>query len=73
MRRVESNPKLCLRIDLEQSSLDAGDLHLKFEMPEGVRRRFVEGSWDSTTELLAQRAQIDETARRLPYVGGFRA
>ena len=50
---------------------DAGSLHVDFEMAEGIRKRFLEGSWDSATELLANRAAIANTAKNLPYLNGF--
>lgn len=71
MAAVEADPKLQLRINFERCTLDAGPHHLTFEMPAGIRQRFLEGSWDSTTELLANQAKIHETAAQLPYMNGF--
>jgi 3-isopropylmalate/(R)-2-methylmalate dehydratase small subunit len=73
MAAVEADPTLLVRIDFERSTLDAGALHTSFEMPAGVRQRFLEGSWDSATELLANRAAIGVTAKNLPYMNGFEA
>lgn len=71
MAAVEADPKLHLRINFEQCTLDAGPHHSRFEMAAGIRQRFLEGSWDSTAELLANRAAILATAQKLPYLNGF--
>lgn len=71
MVAVEADPKLKIRIDFERSTIEAGPNQIKFEMPAGIRQRFLEGSWDSTAELLANQAQVEATARRLPYMNGF--
>ncbi len=71
MDRCESDPALRFVVDLEKSRLLVGDEVTGFDMPEGVRKRFVEGSWDSTTELLGNQDSIEQTRRRLPYMDGF--
>jgi 3-isopropylmalate/(R)-2-methylmalate dehydratase small subunit len=71
MAAVEADPSLVVRIFLERSILEAGKVQVKFDMPAGVRQRFLEGSWDSTAELLANLPHIQAAAARLPYVSGF--
>jgi 3-isopropylmalate/(R)-2-methylmalate dehydratase small subunit len=73
MAAVEADPSLEFRINFEKSTIDAGSHHFEFEMPAGIRQRFLEGSWDSATELLANRAAITATAKNLPYLNGFEA
>jgi 3-isopropylmalate/(R)-2-methylmalate dehydratase small subunit len=73
MAAVEADPKLSVRINFERSTIDAGALHFGFEMPAGIRQRFLEGSWDSATELLANRSAIEAAAKNLPYLNGFQA
>jgi len=73
MAAVEANPALPIRINFETSSIDAGGRLIPFEMAAGIRQRFLEGSWDSATELLANRPAIAETAKKLPYLNGFGA
>lgn len=72
MAMVEQSPDTEVRVDLVQRSVSAGPRSFRFEMPDGVRRAFVEGRWDSTTELMAAVAQIRVTAQRIPYFGGFK-
>jgi 3-isopropylmalate/(R)-2-methylmalate dehydratase small subunit len=71
MDAVERQPALMLHINFERCTITAGPSVISFEMPSGVRQRFLEGSWDSTTELLANQALIRATAEKLPYVRGF--
>ena len=73
MAAVEADPTLSVRINFERSTIDAGALHFGFEMAAGIRQRFLEGSWDSATELLANRPAIEVTAKNLPYLNGFSA
>jgi 3-isopropylmalate/(R)-2-methylmalate dehydratase small subunit len=73
MAAVESDPSLEFRINFEHSTIDAGANHFGFDMPAGIRQRFLEGSWDSATELLGNRAAITRTAKGLPYLNGFEA
>jgi 3-isopropylmalate/(R)-2-methylmalate dehydratase small subunit len=73
MAAVEANPRLDIRINFQNCSVDVGDQRLAFEMAAGIRQRFLEGSWDSATELLANRDRIGQTAENLPYMSGFEA
>ena len=73
MAAVEADPTAVVRINFERSTIDAGALHFGFEMAAGIRQRFLEGSWDSATELLANRPAIDVTAKNLPYLNNFQA
>lgn len=71
MQIAEANPSLEFVVDLEHSRLVAGDVTILFEMPEGIRQRFLTGSWDSTGELLGNLDSINRTAAQLPYLSGF--
>ncbi|MEY2934238.1 MAG: 3-isopropylmalate dehydratase small subunit [Pseudomonadota bacterium] len=71
MAAVEADPSLVVRIHLDRSVLEAGKVQVKFEMASGVRQRFLEGSWDSTAELMANLPEIQATVARLPYANGF--
>jgi len=71
MRAVEKNPDVDVCIDLEAKEVRSGDLRFTFQMPEGARKAFLEGRWDSTTELLAGKDQVEKTIAGLPYFAGF--
>jgi hypothetical protein len=40
-------------------------------MPGPALEAFLAGSWDATGLLLADPADVDAVARRLPYITGF--
>jgi len=71
MAATEQDPSLVFRINFEQCTVDAGPHHATFDMPAGIRQRFLEGSWDSTAELLANEAKVSQTAAGLSYLTGF--
>ncbi|MEN9579851.1 MAG: hypothetical protein RJA70_2860 [Pseudomonadota bacterium] len=73
MRAVEGDPQLRLSVDLENKTITCGELKFGFEMPEGARKSFIEGRWDTTGELLAGRDQIRQTAQNLAYFSGYSA
>jgi 3-isopropylmalate/(R)-2-methylmalate dehydratase small subunit len=73
MAAVEADPTLVLSINFETSTIQAGSRLIPFEMTAGIRQRFLEGSWDSATELIANRSAITATAQNLPYLNGFDA
>lgn len=73
MSRVEAEPTTEITADIENRIIRCGDDSFPFEMPDGVRNAFIEGRWDSTTELLSATEAIRETASKLPYLQGFSA
>jgi 3-isopropylmalate/(R)-2-methylmalate dehydratase small subunit len=71
MKMVEQDPKTSVSVDVQNKRLTVGELSLPFEMGDGVRQQFLDGRWDTTAELLANKAPILETAKKLPYLGGW--
>ena len=72
MQLVESNPQLVVTLDLESKTLFyETEKSISVEMPETSRRAFLEGSWDSTSTLLANLEKVKRTAAKLPYMTGF--
>jgi 3-isopropylmalate/(R)-2-methylmalate dehydratase small subunit len=71
MALVEQNPALELRVDLTERKVWAGTESVSFQMPDGPRQAFLEGTWDPTFELLQGKAEIEATAARLPYINGY--
>jgi len=72
MSRCEAEPGLEFVLDLPARRVTAGDVSFPIAMPDGAHRQLVEGSWDSTGELLAARDDIERTAKALPYFSGWR-
>jgi 3-isopropylmalate/(R)-2-methylmalate dehydratase small subunit len=70
---VEADPATVLRVDLASMTISAGTVSVPCHMPDGPRRQFLEGRWDSTAELLTGRELIGATAARLPYLNAFDA
>lgn len=71
MSAVEANPGAELSVDLQSRTVSVGTLSVPFEMADGVRSSFLEGRWDTTAELLANKDAILATAKRVPYMNGF--
>src|SRR5262249_55880534 len=72
MSRCEAEPGLEGVLDLPPRRIPAGAASFSISMPDGAHRQLVEGSWDSTGELLAPRDDIARTAKALPYFSGWR-
>ncbi len=68
---VAADPQQELRLNLETMTLHFQERAIPVQMPEGVRRQFLEGTWNSTLLLLGAGSEIERTAERLPYVTGF--
>ena len=72
---VEAEPSGRIEIDLSAERLkfsgSAGEKEYHFHISASYRSALIAGSWDSTAVLLAHRAEIRETAARLPYMQGF--
>jgi len=71
MAAVEADPGSPLRISLQDRSITAAGKSHAFEMPEGVRQRFLTGRWDSTAELLEAADQVKARAKAIGYFNGF--
>lgn len=71
MARVEADPSVEIAIDLPSKQILCDGQVFPFEMPEGARRSFIEGRWDSTVELLSAKPKILEKMREIPYLTGF--
>lgn len=71
MKQIEADPSLVVEADLATKQVSCGGQRYTFEMPDGVRRSFMEGRWDSTAELLSAQDAIAGTANALPYFNQF--
>ncbi len=71
MKQIEANPQLPVQADLESKVITCDGKSYPFEMPDGARKSFIEGRWDSTAELLASKDDIERTAKALPYFSNF--
>jgi len=71
MAGVEADPKLALRISLQDRSIVAAGKSHAFDIPDGVRRQFLTGRWDSTAELLEAADLIRTRAKSIGYFDSF--
>jgi 3-isopropylmalate/(R)-2-methylmalate dehydratase small subunit len=71
MAAVESDPAHDLTVDLDALTATYRDRTYRIELPAGVRRQLLEGTWDGTRVLLDAGDRIRQTAERLPYLKGF--
>jgi 3-isopropylmalate/(R)-2-methylmalate dehydratase small subunit len=71
MKDIEANPQASLSADLDTKTITFNGNSYPFEMPEGARKSFIEGRWDSTAELLASQPDIERTVKSLPYFSNF--
>ena len=69
--RVESAPDLPVTVDLEELTVSAGDLTVPATMNESVRRRFVNGEWDSLTLLKGASDKVAKVLECQPYLGSW--
>jgi 3-isopropylmalate/(R)-2-methylmalate dehydratase small subunit len=72
MSEVESRPETSLTIDLATKALCNLNGQIgSFDIPETARQALLEGSWDSTSLLLANSDKVRTVVSRLPYITGF--
>src|SRR5688572_2271748 len=78
MERIENNADAQVHIDLvagtcevDPSSRDREGFRCAVTLPSKMREAFTSGAWDTTGMLLDNFEQVEATAARLPYVGGF--
>lgn len=65
---IAANPQAEVSVDLEQMQVRCGAVTGAISMGEGPRQMFVTGQWDATGQLVAQSAQTQATAAKLPYI-----
>ena len=68
---VTADPTIEVAVDLKDKIVSAGALRVPLRIPEGVRQQFLDGRWDTTGELLANRDAIVALAKKLPYLSQF--
>jgi 3-isopropylmalate/(R)-2-methylmalate dehydratase small subunit len=70
-KAVTADPAAAVTVDLKDKVVSVGALRVPVRIPEGVRQQFLDGRWDTTGELLANREAIVALAKKLPYLSGF--
>jgi 3-isopropylmalate/(R)-2-methylmalate dehydratase small subunit len=70
---IAAHPETGVTLVLDQMQVQFGDEVIPVKMGEGARNMFLSGTWDACGQLVAQAAQIHQTAERLPYVSWSKA
>jgi len=70
-KAVAADPTVAVIVDLKDKVVSVAALRVPVRIPEGVRQQFLDGRWDTTGELLANRDAIVALAKKLPYLSQF--
>ncbi|MEV5705080.1 3-isopropylmalate dehydratase small subunit [Actinoallomurus sp. NPDC052274] len=68
---ADSDPHCLARLDLVERLLVIGERRYPIQINESLRTRFVDGTWDTLTELAANLDAVRATAPRIPYFNGW--
>jgi 3-isopropylmalate/(R)-2-methylmalate dehydratase small subunit len=71
MDSVTLDPEQQVVVDLEARTVTSRAGAVAANIPDGVRRQLLEGSWNATHVLLDSGDAIEATAARLPYLTDF--
>ncbi len=71
MATIENEPKSKITLDIRTKTLTVGAASFPIVMGDGVRQQFLEGRWDTTAELLANKEAIIATSKKLPYFASW--
>ncbi len=66
---IEADPDAVVELDVENTTIRCGDKTYPGELRESARGALLSGKWDPIAELLEGVDQVEETARKLGYVG----
>jgi len=65
---VDDNPDGDIEVDVRAETVTYGDNEINVSVDRAQREALVEGNWDTTALMKANKNAIDETAASLPYV-----
>ena len=68
---TEKNSRTIYTIDLNEKTLRHDETEIPIDMPEAIRKAFLEGTWDSLGLLKANAQKVEEVARKLPNFSGI--
>jgi 3-isopropylmalate/(R)-2-methylmalate dehydratase small subunit len=71
MDKVEANPRAQLAVDLVAGTCEVDGFRCAVSLPPKVLEAFATGAWDTTGMLMERFDEVNATAARLPYIGGF--
>lgn len=65
-------PSQDFTVNVQAATIEFENTVIQLGMDESIRRQFVEGRWDSTSNLLMSIEQIKQTKALLPYINGWK-
>lgn len=65
---VKKNPSVEFNIDLENKVINYNKRTVEFDMPEGRRQSFLNGTWDAMAILQKNERDVEEIVKRLDYL-----
>lgn len=68
---IEAQPGTSIAVSVNTGIVAAGPLRIQASLPAGLRDAFLTDQWNPTAMLLADYAQVQAVASRLPYLNGF--
>lgn len=68
---LEKNPNEMLNINFEEMKITFNDVEVPFNLAESTRKNFLEGTWNTTGQLVSAIDKTRELAGRIPYVNNF--
>ncbi|GCF12666.1 3-isopropylmalate dehydratase small subunit [Haloarcula mannanilytica] len=70
---VDDNPDGNIEVDVRAETVTYGDNEVNVSVDRAQREALVEGNWDTTALMKANRNAIEETASQLPYLDQTRS
>ncbi len=68
---IEKDPAHDLQLDVEARTVTYNGETFSIEIPDGVRKQLLDGTWDATRVLLSAAEDVKKIADSIPYVSGF--
>ena len=68
---IERAPETQVTVDLNRMTFAFGTKERPITLPAAARESFLAGTWDATALLLDRFEEVEQTAKRLPYVVGY--
>lgn len=65
---IETHPDAEITLDLNTLQVTSGDFSAAVTLKDGPRQDFLNGTWDSCGQLVAQADQVQATAQNIPYL-----
>ena len=68
---IEKNPYEQWVLDLENKSYKSSLKEIKIDIESGPCEMLLSGQWDATSQLLAQKTNLNRVINKLPYLNNF--